>query len=122
MLELKNKTEREAFINNYKNWTDKKGKNLDVWKSVPALNLLFYRYQFSNGAVLIVTEYMEYRTVYKDYKAAGKDYVSKNRLCLMLPETDSYFDSGGNSNRTYTLDGCSLGTVVDYMTKNKLAI
>ena len=126
MLELKNKTEREAFVNGYKNWTDRKGKPLDVWKSVAALDLLFYRYQFANGAALIVTEYKEYRTVYKNHKPCGKDYVSRNRFCLILPETDSYVDtsstSGANYHRTYTLEGCSLGTIVDYMTKQKLAI
>ena len=122
MLELKNKTEREAFVNNYKNWTDKKGKNLDVWKSVPALELLFYRYQFANGAALIVTEYQEYRMLYTNYTAIGRGNATKHKFCLMLPETDSYVDAGGTTHRTYTLDGCSMGTVVDYMTKNKLCI
>ena len=126
MLNLKNKTEREAFVSGYKNWTDGKGKRLDVWKSVPELDLQFYRYGFGNGAALIVTEYMEYKTAYKDYKTAGQEYVSKHKFCLILPENDDYFDassaSGRTYRRTYTLEGCSIGTVVDYLTKNKLYI
>lgn len=49
---LKNKQERENFINNYKAW--------GVWKEVPELNLKFYRYELPTGAVIIVTEYMTY--------------------------------------------------------------
>ena len=125
MLNLKNKTERERFVNDYKDWTNNRGNRLDVWKSVPKLGLTFYRYAFANKAVLIVTEYMEYKTIYEGYKPCGKDYVTRHKLCLILPENDEYSDSfvmGGIYHRTYTLDGCSMGTVVDYMTKNKLAI
>ena len=125
MLNLRNKTEREAFVNGYKNWTDKKGNALGAWKSVPKLDLTFYRYEFANKAVLIVTEYKEYKTIYEGYKPCGKDYATRHKLCLILPESDGYTDLsvlGGIYHRTYTLDGCSMGTVVDYMTKNKLAI
>ena len=126
MLNFKNKLEREAFVNNYKDWTDSKGKKLGVWKTVPELGLVFYRYEFANGAVLVVTEYQEYRTIYQGYKATGKGYVTKHKLCLMLPEIDGYTDTSSTSgavyHKTYTLDGCSIGTVIDYLTKNKLAI
>ena len=120
MLNLKNKPEREAFVNNYKSWTDSKGKKLGVWKAVPELDLLFYRYEFANSAVLVVTEYKEYRMIYTDYTAIGRDYVTKHKFCLILPENDSYFDTSGTNHRTYTPEGCSVGTVIDYLTKNRL--
>jgi hypothetical protein len=64
--------------------------------------------------------------IYKGYKACGQDYVTKHRYCLILPERDDYTHSSQAYKnicyRTYTLEGCSMGTVVDYMTKNKMAI
>ena len=126
MLNLKNKTERETFINDYKNWKGSNGKKLGVWKSIPELDLSFYRYEFANGAVLIVTVYKNYETVYENHKPCGKEYMKKHRLCLILPESDSYTNDshiyGTNYHRTYTLEGCSTGLVIDYMTKNRLTI
>ena len=130
MLNLKNKDEREAFIIDYKNWTGNDGvTKLGIWKSIPELDLNFYRYDFDNGAALIVTEYKEYKTIYgsdlwtrtKDFK---KDFVTEHKFCLILSENDTYVDNAHTSgviyHRTYTLNGCSMGTVVDYMTKNRL--
>ena len=96
---LKNKQERENFINNYKAW--------GVWKEVPELNLKFYRYELPTGAVIIVTEYMTY---------------TSKKFCLILPEDDEYTKEhtyGAEYLRTYTPDSTSAGTIVDYMTKNR---
>jgi hypothetical protein len=118
MLNLNNKTKREEFINSYKDWTDSNGRKLGIWKSVPELDLQFYRYDFANGAVLIVTEYKEYQMSYKkDSNKMEKECVSKHRLCLIMPN-----DTGNIYHRTYTPDSCSMGTVLDYMTKNKLCL
>jgi len=126
MINLKNKNERETFVKDYKNWiaVDRTTK-FGVWKSIPELDLNFYRYEFANGAVLIVTEYKNYKTVYGgDFNSWGQDFVIENKFCLILPDGDNYLDSlhtsGSIYHKTYTLDGCSMGTVVDYMTKNKL--
>ena len=125
MINLKNKTEREAFAKDYINWTAADGiTKLGIWKSIPELDLNFYRYEFANGAVLIVTEYQEYKTDYRsDYESRKKDYITEYKFCLILPENDTYVDNshtyGEINHITYTLDGCSMGTVVDYMTKNK---
>jgi hypothetical protein len=118
MLNFKNKTEREAFVNGYKNWTNNKGKKLGVWKQIPELDLRFYRYEFANGAVIIVTEFIEYRTIYGNdyYTPLEKEFAERSKFCLILPENDSY----AAHYRTYTLNGCNLWTIVDYMTKNKL--
>ena len=127
MLNLKNKTEREEFIKDYKNWTKDDGETkLGIWKSVSELGLDFYRYEFENGAELVVTEFQEYKTVYGNYESRGQTFVTEHKLCLILPENDDYFDASHTAgrvyHRSYTLNGCSLGTVVDYLTKNKLNI
>jgi len=127
MLNLKNKNEREAFISDYKNWTENDGvTKRGIWRAVPELNLDFYRYEFANGAVLIVTEYKEYKTVYEKFKSAGKKYVTEHRYCLVLTENDDYTDdsyaTSGNYYKTYTLNGCSFGAVINYMTKNRLCL
>jgi hypothetical protein len=122
MLNLKNKTERERFINSYKDWTDSNGKKLGVWKSVPELDLLFYRYDFDNGASLIVTEHKEYQMSYKKDSnkpnKMEKECVSKHRLCLIIPSNDTE----GIYQRTYTPNSCSMGNVIDYLMRNKLSI
>ena len=109
---IKNKQERENFINNYKAW--------GVWKEVPELNLKFYRYELPTGAVIIVTEYMEYVSKYIGGKS-GYEYENicetRQKFRLILPEDDEY--TGAEYLRTYTPDGTSAGTIVDYMTKNR---
>lgn len=104
---LKNKQERENFINNYQSW--------GVWKEVPELNLKFYRYELPTGAVIIVTEYM----TYFGYK---ETYVTSKKFCLILPEDDEYTKEhtyGAEYLRTYTPDNTSVSTITDYMTKNR---
>ena len=111
MLNLKNTREREMFIDNYENW--------GIWKSVPEIGLTFYRYDFANGAKLIVTEYQEYRAVYDNsyYISSEKEFVTRHKYCLILPEGDS-----PNHCRTYTLAGTGRIAVVDYMTKYRLCL
>jgi hypothetical protein len=120
MLNLKNKSEREEFVRNYKSWGE--------WTVTAGLGMRHYRYRFANGAVLIVTEWQEYAKKFNDggsysLKHYSLELVTRNRCCLILPENDTYADNSHTSgevyHRTYTPDGCSIGTVVDYMTKNK---
>ena len=111
MLNLKNKAEREAFIEDYRRW--------DIWHSIPEFDFRIYGYIFQNKAMITVTEY-------KEYHAWKKEYVTNHRYCLILPENDDYVDSssvcGEDYHKTYTPKGCGMGTVVDYMTKNKSGI
>lgn len=108
LLDLKNKKEREAFVKNYRSW--------DLWRDIPELGVIYFRYDFQNGAVLIVTEY-------KRFMKWKNEYQTENKYCLILPEGDNYVDKssacGEVLHKTFTPDGCSMGTVVDYMTKNK---
>ena len=116
-MKLKNKQERENFINNYQSW--------GVWKEVPELNLKFYRYELPTGAVIIVTEYMTYVSKYiggesgYEYKMV---YKARQKFRLILPEDDDYTKEhtyGAEYLRTYTPDNTSVSTITDYMTKNK---
>lgn len=107
MMKFKNKKEREEFIKNYTSW--------GIGKEVPELGLKFYRYEFNTGAVVIVCEYIR-------YIGWKEKYITANRMCLILPENDPYNgDSmyGTEYYKTYTLDGVSIGTITDYMTKNR---
>jgi hypothetical protein len=119
MLNFRNRAEREAFVENYRDWTDMRGKKLGVWKEIPELGLKFYHYGFSTGAVIVVTEFSEYRTAYSgDYQEPGEaEYVTRHKYCLILPENDGY--ANASHYRSYTLNGCNLWTITDYMTKNK---
>ena len=118
-LNFKNKTEREEFIKNYTAW--------GVWRSVPELELSFYRYDFANGAVLIVTEYKDYGYIYNsssNWRNNRQDFKTNHRYCLILSGDDNYIDDKYSTNyhKTYTLEGCGVSIVVDYMTKNKLIL
>ncbi len=51
-LNLKNEKARREWLNNYRSW--------GVWLEVPQVDKTFYRYDFANGAALIVEEGFEY--------------------------------------------------------------
>jgi hypothetical protein len=108
MLKLKNKNEREDFVKNYRSW--------GVWKQIHELNLTFYRYDFVNGAALVVTEYQY-------YSSWKKECETRHKMCLILPSDDKYTDNspayGAELYKFYDPTGCSMGTIVDYMTKSK---
>lgn len=106
-MKLRNRAEREEFLKKYKEW--------GIWAFLDGLNLKFYRYKFETGAVVIVCEYIR-------YIGWKEKYITANRMCLILPENDPYNgDSmyGTEYYKTYTLDGVSIGTITDYMTKNR---
>ena len=108
MLNLKNKEERVEFIKKYREW--------GVWKHIQELNLTFYSYDFKTGGAVIVTEYVYYQSLLKTC-------VSQHELCLILPQDDPYANdspaTGAELYKFYNPNGCSMGAIVDYMTKNK---
>lgn len=55
-LTLKNEAERKKWLENYRSW--------GVWVSVPDVDKTFYRYNFENGAALIVEDCTEWRQNY----------------------------------------------------------
>lgn len=107
-MKLRNRTERENFLKNYKEW--------GIWAFFDGLNLKFYRYKFETGAVVVVTEY-------EIYSAWKKEFATMAKYCLILKDGDDFESTnsfgGAEYYKTYTLGGTSISTIVDYMTKNK---
>jgi len=114
---VKNKEERYAFLRDYRNWMpdgNYAGVNRRDWKTF----LRFYCHTFRNGAMIIVTE------------CDQKDHSNgiNVRFNLIIPEGDGYNPYDKHSGRTpkefqsYTLQGVSPGTIVDYMTKRRSVI
>ena len=112
---FKNKAEREKFLREYRNWQSIQGsdQNHFNWHGI---TLNFYRYEFKNGATVIVTDCPRYHD--------GK-FEFETRYNLIIPEGDGYnpydMHSGCTPSefRGYNLQGVSVGTIVDYMTKRK---
>jgi len=114
---MKNKAERMEFLKNYRSWVPSiiGGNYAEVnrrdWKTF----LRLYCYTFKNGAMVIATEC--------DQKNRRDGFGV--RYNLILPKDDGYNPYDLHSGRTheefqsYTLEGVSLGTIVDYMTKRR---
>ncbi len=113
-MQLKNKTQREEFLNNYKTW--------ELWKEIPELELKFYRYVFSNGTTIIATEYacMEiarwdgHKSIYK--KSTSVIYH------LLLSKTDDYKAKECFMRYEYKLynpTGDSKTAIINYLTATK---
>lgn len=88
-LGLKNKAEREAWLENYKDW--------GVWLSVPELNLTCYKYKFANGHEVVVSE----------SSCFCENYIGGKRGCLLryhvINDKITFFDLSGVA-ETYVLD------------------
>lgn len=112
-MQLKNKAERERFLENYKNW--------ELMHEVPELELKFYRYTFPNGTVIIATEHacMEFA----DYTPQHHFVYEKStavKYHLILAEKDK-FDTGYSDTayKLYNPWGDSKSAIVEYLTKTK---
>lgn len=89
-LNLKNKSERENFLSEYKSW--------GVWLSVPELELTCYKYKFANGDELVVSE---------SYYWTDPHYYHKNKHLQvryhLLNKERQFFDLSGIA-KTYVLE------------------
>ena len=111
---FKNKEEREKFLRGYKEWHEAEFGDYDYgsirWHEV---EINFHRFKFKNGATVIVTV---------------RPQTMETRYNLIIPEGDNYNPWDMHSGRTpsefkgYSLQGVSVATIVDYMTKCKDAI
>lgn len=91
LLRLRNKAEREQFLDGYKLW--------GVWLSVPELDLICYKYKFANGDELVVTEsYCYCSDCYNDNKK-----VLQVRYHLRDNDKRNFFDLSGTA-KTYVLE------------------
>jgi len=98
----KNRAEREAFLRGYKDW--------DLFHKfyLGYRDVRIHQFSFKNNAHVYATE-------------CGNVV----RYNLLIPESDNYNPFDQHSGRApkefqaYNLTGCSIGTIVDYMTKRK---
>lgn len=81
-MQLKNKTQREEFLNNYRAW--------ELWKEIPELELKLYRKVLPNGTVIIATEHacMKFACWTKT-EAKYKKSISV-KYHLLLSDKDNY--------------------------------
>lgn len=112
--QLKNKAERESFLENYRAW--------ELWKEMPELELKFYRYAIiSTGAVIIATEYV---STYHDWQTKTyKDRTEVKYHLILLPSDKFYSNSTyrypGKEYRHFELEGISKSNLVRYLTETK---
>ena len=112
-MQLKNKAQREEFLDNYRSW--------ELWKEIPELEVKLYRYAFINtGAVIIATEYPCQK--FADYRVGSFEYKKGTNVnySLILREGDSfktqysYFD---NDFMYYKPTGERKSTLLEYLKK-----
>lgn len=113
-MPLKNKAEREKFLESYKEW--------ELWKEIPEIEVKLYRYAFvSTGAVIIATEFP--RMVFSRFCKKGTEYKKSTdvKYHLLLREGDKSYKSEFSSNdfKFYNPVGDSKTAIIDYLTKVK---
>lgn len=103
-LTLKNAKERKEWLEGYESWP--------VWLDVPEVSKTFYRYDFINGAALIIEVGTQYYDAYTSGSKKGKKPCSFVRYSI-LDESTPKFDCG-----------CAGGTsaIVDWLTKHSKEI
>lgn len=112
-MQLKNKAQRERFLENYKTW--------DLMLEIPELELKFYKYTFPNGTVIIATEYA--RMVFSDYTPQHHFEYKKStavKYHLILSKGDKYKTGyGDNEYKLYNPSGDSQSSIIKYLTDTK---
>lgn len=108
-MQLKNKTERENFLKNYKSW--------ELFKEIPEIEIKLYRYVFPNGTVIIATEHAIFTY---DRFESGRSYYKKTtevKYHLILGEGDD-FDNPTffNEYKVYNPVGDSMTAIIKYLT------
>ena len=113
-MQLKNKKQREEFLENYKSW--------ELWKEIPELELRFYRKVLSNGTVIVATEYASMKIAnYDGHKAI---YKKSNDVIyhLILSDNDNYKVSYSYvlyEHKLYSPTGDSKTSIINYLTTTK---
>lgn len=106
---LKNKAEREEFLNNYKSW--------ELFKEIPEIEVKLYRYVLPNGTAIIATEHAIF--TYDRFESGITIYkkITAVKYHLILSETDDF--RGGtffNEYKCYNPTGDSLIAIIKYLT------
>lgn len=108
-LQLKNKEEREQFLNAYTQWEE--------WKKIPELGLTFYRWQFENGDAFIVTEYQCPITKYNSLFVGQKYHLLLDKN--IHGRAGSHIYHSEQFYTCYNPNGCGMSTLIEYLTKNR---
>lgn len=87
-LTLKNEAERKKWLENYRSW--------GVWISVPEVNKTFYRYNFENGAALIVEEDVYYQVNYMRKDQPLMEHIG-HKYAILDERYQKYDDDAFNS-------------------------
>ena len=109
---LKNKSERDRFLNEYMSW--------ELWKEIPELELKFYRKVLPNGTVIIATEHAVMRFVSWNKTSSNYTKTVSVKYHLLLSEKDNYkIQFEEYAYRTYNPSGDSKSSIIEYLTKVK---
>ena len=111
-MQLKNKVERERFLEEYKDW--------ELWKEIPELELKFYRKVLPNGTVIIATEHACMR--FDSFSPRGNKYKKARdvKYHLLLAKDDEYkVEYLEHAYKLYNPSGDSKTAIVEYLTKTK---
>lgn len=84
-LNLRNKDERERWLNDFRNW--------GVWLDVPEVDKKFYRYNFKNGCSIIVEVGAEYLDAYSTNRGKAYERISYS----IIDSEHQKFNSQGDS-------------------------
>lgn len=93
-IELPNDKKRSEWLDSY--------QSFDVLYEIPEFKLTFYRYEFFNGDVLVVTRYIDC----SPFVAVHTNYIQ--RYCIMKKD-----------NPEYDFSGISRTAVLEYLSKNR---
>ena len=108
LRQLRNKQEREAFLENYACW--------GVWKEIPELRVRFYKYDLPNGARIVAQTYVHPPISY--IPGRNQEYTVAE-YALLLPEGDDFRGQYGQEYTFYSPNGASKSTLIAYLTEKK---
>ena len=109
-MQLKNKAQREQFLDNYKKW--------EVMAEISELELKFYKHTLPNGTVIIATEHTRLRFSGKSASGNVKDRDVKYHL--ILDESDTYKAKYSFfEHKVYNPSGDSKTSIIEYLTRIK---
>ena len=105
---LRNKQEREAFLDNYARW--------GIWKEIPELRVRFYKYDLPNGARIVAQTYVHPPISYLSYQ---KEEYTVAEFALLLPKGDEFRGQYGQEYTFYRPNGASKTAIIAYLTETK---
>lgn len=110
LRQLRNKQEREAFLENYACW--------GIWKEIPELRVRFYKYDLPNGARIVAQTYVH--PPIPHIPDRNQEYMVAE-YALLLPEGDDFRGQYeyGHEHTFYRPNGASKSTLIAYLTEKK---